>query len=242
MGSDADKSEIPAEKGSEVESTTDQVFQQTDRTGLLVVYWITLKEILFNTGAFFSRLPPDRPYQEPFLFAAITATLALLGIEFVQLFKGWLLTNLSSPLPKVQKNLLLGHYTFFDLCRLVSMVLVGSMGQVIACHLALRRVCTTYQGFHATWSVYFYSQAAQLAYSIPFVGNTLGPLWFAVVLIVGLAKKHNARIETALFATLVMAAATVLMQICLQIFIVWFTRGSSLNDSKSFLSLIVEWM
>jgi hypothetical protein len=166
---------------------------------------------------------------------------ALLGVEFFQLVKDWCVADPSSPLSNIRKNFFLGQFEFRDACRGVSIVLVGSMVQLVACHLSLRRLCANYRGFRATWRVYFYSQATQIAYMLPFIGNSIGPVWYAVVLTVGLAKTHSSRIETALLGPLVIASITVIMQIVLQIFIFWFT-SNNFSDTKLLWSLILGWM
>ena len=38
---------------------------------------------------------------------------------------------------------------------------------------------------------------------LPFIGSAIGPVWYAVVLTVGLAEVHRTRIEIALFGPLV---------------------------------------
>ncbi len=241
MHGNDDESEIPNEKGFDVDSLNDCVWDRNGQRKPVSAYWVTLKEILFDSGSFFSKLPPDGPYREPFLFALITAIVAFLGVEFFQLVKDWFMGDLSSQSSNIRKSFFLGQFELRDLFKGVSIVLVGSMVQVVGCHLCLRRLCQNYQGFRATWRVFFYSQATQIAYMMPFIGNSIGPVWYAVVLTVGLAKTHSSRIETALFGPLVIASTTVFMQIILQIFIFWLTSGN-FSDTKLLWSFIIGWM
>jgi hypothetical protein len=200
-----------------------------------------MKEILFRTSAFFSKLSPKGSYWEPVAFALVTVIVAFLVVELWAMLKDWVSADPSSRLSSVVTKMLVGTFTLGDVCRGASMVLVGAMFQVVVCHLALKRLCSTYYGFQATWRVYFYAQAAQLAYMLPFIGSAIGPVWYAIVLTVGLAEVHRTRIERALFGPLVIAATTILLRIMLQLVIFWHGQVQ-IYDSRLLWSWILSWI
>lgn len=236
-----DESQIKTREGSDIASVGDCPWEQRFEMGHIRAYWVTVKEILFHTSAFFSKLSTNGPYWEPVLFALVTVIVAFFGVELCAMLKDWASADLSSQLFSLRMKVITGKLTLSDVCRGASIVLIGSMFQVVVCHLALTRLCSTYQGFQATWRVYFYAQAAQLAYMVPFIGTAIGPVWYAVVLTVGLAKAHRTRIEIALLGPLVIASTTVFLRITLQLVLFWLSQ-MRIYDSRLLWSWILGWI
>lgn len=241
MFSKDDESQINTRDGFVIDSGGDCPWEQRFERGHFRAYWVTVKEILFHTSAFFSKLSTNGPYWEPVLFALATITVAFLGVELCAMLKDWASVDPSSHLFSLRMKVITGKLTLSDVCRGASIVLIGSMFQVVACHLAMKRLCSTYQGFQATWRVYFYAQAAQLAYMVPFIGTAIGPVWYAIVLTVGLAEVHRTRIEIALFGPLVIASTTVFLRITLQLVIFSFSQVQ-IYDSGFLWSWILSWI
>ncbi|MFH0824605.1 MAG: hypothetical protein V2B18_17765 [Pseudomonadota bacterium] len=209
--------------------------------GAVRAYGVTVKEILLDTSAFFSKLSPRGSYWEPFLFALATIIAASFGVELLATLKDWAPIDPSVPGSSLRMKIMLGKFTLRDACQAASIVLIGSMFQVIACHLTLKRLCSTYQGFQGTWRVYFYAQSTQLAYMMPFIGAAMGPVWYAIVLTVGLAQVHRTRIETAVFGPIVIASVTVFLRLALQLGIFWSSQ-MRLYDSGLLWPWILTWI
>jgi hypothetical protein len=218
MPSKNDESQMNAREALDTDSVSECAWERRFERGHVIrAYWVTIKEILFRPTDFFSKLAPSGPSWEPVLFALATIIVALLGAELWAMLKDWAPIDPSSQSSSLRMKIILGKFTLRDACAGASIVMIGAICQVVACHLALKRLCSTYQGFLATWRVYFYAQAAQIAYMLPFIGGAIGPVWYAIVLAVGLAEVHRSRIEIALFGPLVIAATTVLLRIILQL-------------------------
>ncbi len=241
MPAKEDESQISTREPLDTDSVGDCPWEQRFERGHIRAYRVTLKEILFHTSAFFSKLRTNGPYWEPVLFALVTTIVASLGVDLCAMLKDWASAGPSPRLSSLLMKMGTGKFTLADACGAASMVLVGAMFQVVACHLALKWLCSTYQGFQATWRVYFYAQAAQIAYMLPFIGAAIGPVWYAIVLTVGLAEVHRTRIETALFGPLLIAGATVFLRIALQLVLFWRSQ-MQIYDSGLLWSWLLSWI
>ncbi|MEI6135691.1 MAG: hypothetical protein WCP72_12015, partial [Desulfomonile sp.] len=80
-----------------------------------------------------------------------------------------------------------------------------------------------------------------LAYMVPFIGTAIGPVWYAVVLTVGLAEAHRTRIEIALLGPLVIASTTVFLRITVQLVFFWLSQ-MRIYDSRLLWSWILGWI
>jgi len=209
--------------------------------GYIMAYWDTIREILFQAGAFFSKLSPHGPYRTPVVFAVVTTILAFLGSDLWAILKDWASGDLSPRLSSSIMKMVGGKFTLADATQRASIIVVGVMFQVVACHLVLKRLCPTYQGFRATWRVYFYAQAAQIAYILPFVGSAIAPVWYAIVLTVGMAEVHRTRIEIALFGSLVIAATTPFLAMGLQLVLFWHSQ-KQMYDYGLLWRLLLNWI
>jgi hypothetical protein len=96
---------------------------------------------------------------------------------------------------------------FVFACRSASYFIATAIVSVVACHLTLERLCRDYQGFRATWRVWFYCQGTQVLTILPFVGSWIPWTWTTILLAIGLAKVHRAQIPVSIAGVLVSLAA-----------------------------------
>ena len=212
-----DESRMNAREEHNTDSVSECPWEERYELGQIRAYWVTIKEILFSATDFFSKLAPSGPYWEPVWFALVTTIVALFGAELWATLKDWAPVDPSSLPSSLRMKIILGKFTLREACQAVSIVLIGAICQVVACHLALKRLCSTYQGFQATWRVYFYSAGRPDSLYTAFHRWRHRPGVVCGCFTVGLAEVHRTRIERALFGPLAIAATTVFLKIILHL-------------------------
>jgi len=205
-------------------------WENRSELGLVKAYRVTLKEVLLNTRAFVEKVPGPDSYWGPALFALISLVIGFLGMQLWAEVKDWAIAEGRSPNSLRLQMIAADMKLLPVLCRAASTALVQAVLQVLACHLTLKGLCDQYQGFAATWAMFFYSLGATgVLYIVPFVGDAFAGVWRPIVLAVGLAAVHRTEMRNAVAGVLVIAAIGTFFTTAVSILGLFLNMGPALS-------------
>ncbi|GMR23561.1 MAG: hypothetical protein BMS9Abin37_2002 [Acidobacteriota bacterium] len=168
----------------------------------------TVRLLVIDPAGAFSRLRADGDLTSPMLFGIIVSWLCVL---LSQLWNVVLSNTLGGALgdmdglerlfqaPSILE--LVGVMLLWPVVFVV-IVFIGA-GILHLCLMMVGAMAKTEVGFEGTLKVYVYATVSWLALVIPFAGSFVGPLWHAVLLVIGFAKVHRTGQGRSLIAVLI---------------------------------------
>ena len=179
----------------------------------------TIKESLFSTQDFFSRLPLGGGVLAPLLYALIIETVGTM----VSALWGLALKN-----PLFPETGLSGNMTTAATLLIPVLVFMGIVLSALLLHVSLLIVGGAKENFEATFRVVCYSAAAELFNVIPLVGWIIALIWKLYITLIGLRTVHRittARAAIAIFLPLIAACGLVIAGIALTVLTMGWGSG-----------------
>lgn len=179
-------------------------WERRDEVGLVRAYFLSIREVLFESGATFARFNPNGNLLEPTWFFLIT-----IAIQAVFAFGFELLTlphNRAALDVQKQFNVsLLGFLLVLPLLLVCGVLITLAANFVLVglYHLVLKLLGGASLPYRATYRVVTYSHAAQIFGVVPCLGPIVAIIMFLVAASTGLQRVHQTQYWKAVVALVV---------------------------------------
>lgn len=168
-------------------------WEDQENLGFATGVYDTVRQTLFDSKAFFARMPVDRGFLLPLLYALIVQTLGVM-VGFL-----W---ALSSDSPLVGPEALPQDKLLIVGILIPPMVFLGVVTWAAVLHGSLFLVGGVKERFEATFRVACYSSTPELFNAVPVIGGFVALGWKFYITVIGLREVHNISTGRALGATL----------------------------------------
>jgi hypothetical protein len=155
-------------------------------------FFTTFREVLFEPGATFARLPLNGKIGRATVFYALIVAFSLLvsillNLAFLPLSRSLAHTDetgLGFAMPAATLLPLVGFFAFL-------LAVGGNFVMAGIYHLVLRLLGGARKGYEATYKVVTYSNAATIFSIVPCIGPLVSVLWFLIAGVTGLRRVHE---------------------------------------------------
>jgi hypothetical protein len=166
----------------------------------------TIKLFIFNPQEAFERMPVTTDIGRPLLYGVLLGWLggiieSVWGFLFQASLFGFLanVEGMEQVLPAMALGLAGGVIGIF-LAPIITLILIFIITAIV--HLFLMVLGGANQGFAATLRVICYSETAQIARLVPFLGGLICLVWSIVLAVIGLVAAHRTSTGKAVAAVL----------------------------------------
>ena len=184
-------------------------WEDRQRLGFLNALVETIKLLVTAPGDAFRRVREKGDFASPLLFAVLVGwVMAVIGQIWRLMFHGTLISLLPMEMRHQLGPMLAGSALGFVVAVILTpiFIIVGLFIWSGIVHLFLMLVGGTNQstaGFEGTFRVTAYSEVANLAQIVPFVGGLIAVVWIIVLQSIGLATLHRTSQGKAAAAVLI---------------------------------------
>ncbi len=168
-----------------------------------------IKQVLFSSSSFFSRMPRSGGFGMPLFYAVIVGSIgAIVAQIWALLAKALSITPLAmlgmaDQLSNTGGELTAGIAGFFIYLVFAPIAIAAaSFLQAGLYHLMLIILGGAEENFETTYRVVAYSMSSSLANVIPIIGSIVSSIWGMVIIINGLREAHGIQNKTAVMAVL----------------------------------------
>ena len=184
-------------------------WERKEELGFFTAFAATVKEVLMEPSATFSRLKTTGGYMTPFLYMLLTTIIGVgLGIGVQTAMQGVMGSMLSAQNPEIAKVLAaqqvgMGVGLLFALVLVPILLLIASFVGSAIWHVSLMVLGGANKPYEATYRVYCYVTGSSTLISlVPCCGGLAAIVWKVVSGSIGLAKVHEISTGKAVLAVL----------------------------------------
>lgn len=203
----------PTEKKTKERSPEERFVAWESGEGFISAFFRTTRDALFSPTRFFKRVGFGEGYLSALIYGLICGIIGSGGALVWQwyLFSQWFpVQKLSDIASSIYISLLIILIPFAIIFSLV-------FGSIVT-HLCLMIVGGNKRGFQSTFRAISYAFAGHLFAVIPFIGSTIGGIYFLILMIIGLREGHTistGKAVLAIFLPFIVGVGLVILAIAL---------------------------
>jgi len=201
----------PVEQKIKEFSPEDKYVPWESGEGFLSAFLKTTRDALFSSTRFFEKVGAGEGYLSALIFGLISGIIGLGGALVVQ----WYLFSQWFPVQKLSgfaSNIYITLLIIFVPLTIIFSLFVGS----VITHFCLMIVGGNKKGFQASFRAISYAFSGNLFAIIPFIGSTIGGIYFLILTIIGLREGHGistGKAVLAVFLPLIVGVGLVVLAI-----------------------------